>query len=184
MQNKNSDWRQDICQLWHFIFRGTENTTSFFSFEGILNRQYAWGTVAVIYAFLCIVNVLRIPLITYIVGLMSFYWILALVQKRCRDFGSKGTFWVIFVTLIMVLESSLYFVDVFHSELIWKYIWYASGIMYICLLIPALIPGKPDADINLRSPLLKYPLLYTAVCWVLAIVATLAVNHYAGIEVF
>ena len=41
---------------------------------------------------------------------------------------------------------------------------------------------EQERDENLLSPLLKYPFLYTMICWILAIVATLAVNSYAGVE--
>ena len=84
----------------------------------------------------------------------------------------------------MILISSIYFVDVFNSEYIYRNIWRLSNFCYAFLVFPMIIPSKPNPDMNLRSPLLKYPFLYTAICWVFAICATLTVNHYAGVTIF
>lgn len=157
-----------------------------FSLDGIISgKQFALMLFLMALVFQP-VNLERYSLkIAYVVELVAFYCVLLLVQKRCRDFGSKGTWWILAVTFSMIFNKAFQFIDMHTADGLWgslhKCAFWGQLIIFLPLLI---IPSKPDADINLRSLLLKYPLLYTAVCWVLAIVATLAVSHYAGIEVF
>ncbi len=181
---KEENWYQELYCFWHGMIYGTDKFPSIFSFNGLLNWRSAWLTALVIYFVVQCISWLEIPLITYISGLLFFYCVLALVQKRCRDFNSAGTFWIIYVTITMILISSIYFVDVFNSEYIYRNIWRLSNFCYAFLVFPMIIPSKPNPDMNLRSPLLKYPFLYTAICWVFAICATLTVNHYAGVTIF
>lgn len=157
-----------------------------FSLDGIISgKQFALILFLMVLVFQP-VNLGRYSLkIAYVVELVAFYCVLLLVQKRCRDFGSRGSWWILAVTFSMIFNKAFQFIDIHTADSLWcnfnKCAFWMQFIVFLPLFI---IPSKPDADINLRSPLLKYPLLYTAVCWVLAIVATLAVNHYAGIEVF
>ena len=46
-----------------------------------------------------------------------------------------------------------------------------------------LIPSKANVDERIRSPLLKHPLIYTLICVMLAIGATIGVNYYNGVNI-
>ena len=168
----------EIYQFWRKIFYGTEDMPSIFSFKGRLNWRFAWATAIIIYLLIELVSLFEIPIINYLFGLLMFYCILALVQKRCRDFGSRGTFWVLYITFTMFLKSTVYYLSSVVNKPILETVQQMDRIAYCLLFILFFIPSKPDADENLRSPLLKYPLLYTSVCWVLAISLTLAVKHH------
>lgn len=86
----------------------------------------------------------------------------------------------------MIVNEACYFTDIL-SDSFWKNINLAVFVGQILVFLPLiLIPSKPQAEQiadNIRSPLLKYPLLYVGVCWVVTIAGTLAVNYLAGIEV-
>ena len=59
-----------------------------------------------------------------------------------------------------------------------------AGLIMVLLLF--LIPSKPaEKQIapDVRTPLLKYPLLYVGAVWLICISATLTVNHYAGVTI-
>ena len=157
-----------------------------FSLDGIISgKQFALMLFLMALVFQP-VNLERYSLkIAYVVELVAFYCVLLLVQKRCRDFGSKGTFFILLASACAIFLISIHFLNVKYIARMWVNV--GAGVIFMSFLaffILFIIPSKSNPDMNLQSPLLKYPLLYTAICWVLAIAATLAVNHYAGIEVF
>ena len=178
---KTDNFFAEMRLLWHNVFYGNDKITSIFSFNGTLSRSLGWATASVLYCMLQIINIFDIKILTYIFGLLIFYCVLALAQKRCRDFGSAGTFWIILVTALMLLKSSLYFLDTEDINSLSAKWQKVGNILYCFAFIPFLIPSKPEPDLNLRSPLLKYPLIYTAICWILAVITTAIVNHFAGI---
>ena len=170
--------------FWRNVFCGNDKMTSVFSFTGTLNRSLGWGTAVILSFLLQSITWLNIEIITYLSSFIIFYCILALTQKRCRDFGSSGTFWIIFVSIVMLLEILIYFLNIHGMITLYPKLQQYEKILYCFLIIPLLIPSKPKPDLTLRSPLLKYPLLYVVICWILAIIATFLVNHYADINVF
>ena len=163
--------RQETENIAKIIF-------SVFSFKGILKDYQMFGETAIIYSFVYFAEFLNNNLLTYCIGLICFYALLAAIQKRCRDFGSKGTFWVLLATVIMLLGSVLYFMDLANADILWKRVAQTEVLLMLVLCALFFIPSKPEPDMNLRSPLLKYPLLYVAVCWALAIGLTLTISHY------
>lgn len=166
---------------------GTPTLMSFFSFEGKIGRNQFFFVMVLI--GLCRQVLFSNMLLKYIVSLLLFYIVLATVQKRCRDFASKGTVYIILYSLVLLVFASNSFIIEHISDRIWENI--RIMVMLIAAIISAIVfitlsykISVPNPDMCLRSPLLKYPLLYTAVCWVLAICATLTVNHYSGVTIF
>ena len=150
------------------IFYGNEKFTSIFSYEGVLNRPLSWAIACILNMFLQIVSWLNIEVITYLFGFVIFYCVLALVQKRCRDFGSSGTFWVIYASILMLLESFIFFFDVDMVGELYIEVEKLEKILYCFLIILLLIPSKTGVDMKLHSSLLKYPLLYVFICFILS----------------
>lgn len=177
---KTDNFFMEFYLFWRGIFRGNDKMTSVFSFDGILNRPLAWATAIVLHLIMQVAGWLNIEVFTYIFGLAVFYCILALLQKRCRDFGSTGTFWIIFVSILMLTESILYFLNRNGLGIIYPEWQQVERFSYCLLIVPLLMPSKPAPDLKLRSPLLKHPLLYTIICGMFVILATMAVNHFAG----
>ena len=169
----------EILKFWHRIFWGTDNFPSIFSFNGVLNRSLAWATALIIYFVLECISWLELPLITYLFGLFSFYCILALVQKRCRDFGSRGTFWILFITIVMLFQSVIYYTEILENRSLSENIRQTARILYCIAAVILFIPSKPNVDMELNSPLLRYPLLYSVICWISAISLALTINHYS-----
>lgn len=172
----------EILKFWHQIFWGTDNFPSIFSFNGVLNRSLAWATALIIYFVLECISWLELPLITYLFGLFSFYCILALVQKRCRDFGSKGTLWILFITIVMLSQSIIYYTEILENRSLSESIHQTARILYCIVAVILFIPSKPNVDMELNSPLLRYPLLYSVICWILAISLALTINHYSLLQ--
>ena len=176
-------------QMWQEIkeiFAGWKSIIRFmFSFDDIITRKQFAIALLLLYVLFQPINLEKYSLkLSYITELIAFYCVLLLVQKRCRDFSSKGTFWILAVTIMMIAGKGCHFIDNSVTDF-WMNINKAVTPLQIIIFLPLLlIPSKPNPDMNLRSPLLKYPLLYTAVCWGLAICATLTVNHYAGVTIF
>ena len=169
---------KEMYSFCYGIFCGNDKVSSIFSFDGTLSRSLGWATAIVLHLILQMISWIDIKLITYIFALVGFYCILALVQKRCRDFGRAGTFWIVFISLLMVMEHLIYFLNFENMEMLYLRLQKTENFLYCLLIIPLLIPSKPKPDLELRSPLLKYPLLYVALCWVLAISATWIVSRY------
>ena len=181
---------QKFSDLFHKILEnmfGAQTLMSFFSFEGKIGRNQFFFVMVLI--GLCQQTLFSNILLKYIVSLLLFYIVLATVQKRCRDFNSNGTVYVVLYSLVWLVFASNFFVTEHIANRI------IENIRIMIMLTVAIISviifitlsykiSKPNPDMSLRSPLLKYPLLYTVICWVLTICATLTVNHYASVTIF
>lgn len=169
----------------HSLRTFKENIRLMFSLKGIVNRYLFFIFFIFINAIFGCFNITQyFPKLSYITNIPAFYCILVLVQKRCRDFGSSGTFWILAISIAFVGNMAFHFVDVPRADTLVKNIYHIiSALQVITFLFLFIIPSKPKPDLTLRSPLLKRPLLYTAICWVLAIISTIAVNNLVGITV-
>ena len=168
-----------VCSLCAILF-GSEYITPILSVKGVLNKYQFLAVVIALSIFNSWIKMLNSAIITYLFGLLLFYCFFAAIQKRCRDFGNKGTIFILIATTMMLVVYAVYMLDD-HSVIL----SYAKGIVIftiLCILPLFFIPSKKEKDETLCSPLLKYPLLYAVVCWVLAIGATWAMNSYAGVE--
>lgn len=160
-----------------------ENIRVIFSFDDVVNRRQFILFLIFINAVFHIFDIIWYsPHLSYIAGILSFYCILALIQKRCRDFNSAGTLWILAVSLGFIANKACHFIDTQTADTFFRNIYIiALDFQMAIYLLLFIIPGKPEPDLNLRSPLLKYPLIYTAICWILSIIATVTVNYFAGI---
>ena len=173
---------EEMYLFWRGILYGNDKVSSIFSYKGTLSRSLGWATAIILSFITQTIGWLNNEIVSYISDLMIIYCVLALIQKRCRDFGSKGTFWILAYSAVFVIAQAFYFIDLSTIERLWRNVSVgARDCQLIILLLLFLIPSKKDADLNLRSPLLKYPFVYVGICWALAVGATLAVNHYLGI---
>ena len=170
-----------------FLLNIQEIVNFLFSFKGSLN-------VVEFIMVLLVIRALFYPLgswvkyslqFSYLIDLVLFYCVIVAVQKRCRDFGSRGTWWLLAVSLTMLFDKACHFIDIQKAEILWKDVRLMTLIMQIVVFLPLfLIPSQQEKiAAEERSFLLKYPLLYVFICWSIAIAATLTVNHYAGISV-
>lgn len=165
------------------LINSNEMYNVLFSLKGVLNRPaFAMG-MCTAYFGLLIIKSFAVPVLAYIVGLLLFYPVLLVIQKRCRDFNCKGTLFILAYTFLIVSMSAEYFVYDKNMLPFYEYVRYAQAIMTAIVMLLFFIPGKKDKDENLCSPLLKYPLLYAVVCCILAVTATLTVSYYTGTEI-
>ena len=82
------------------------------------------------------VALLKQPLLSYICGLLLFYCVLAMVQKRCRDLGYKGTFCILIYSITTILTAAFYFVDETEFIFGWRVITchlFSHHIYFSCL---------------------------------------------------
>ena len=164
-----------------YIFK--ENIRMMFSFDNVVNRRQFILFLIFINAIFHIFDIIwYTPYLSYIAGILSFYCILALIQKRCRDFSNSGTLWILAVSLGFIANKACHFIDTQTAATFFRNIYVIALDFQIAMyLLLFIIPSKPEPDLKLRSPLLKYPLIYTAVCWIASIITTVIVNHFAGI---
>lgn len=156
-------------RLFRALIFGTEKITPFYSFDGRLSRGQFFLILLIFYEIVSGIGKLTNPIITYILCLLSLYALLAAVQKRCRDFNYNGTFWILYITIITLFRSALYTSYLPSDESVFINLLRFSHISYGPLLILLCIPSSDNPDLNLRSPLLKHPLLYIMICWIISI---------------
>ena len=160
---------------------GSEEITPILSVKGVLNRSQFLSIVMILSILNSWGKLLHSEVFEYFFGLFLFFGLSAAIQKRCRDFGSRGTFFILCSTVLMLVLYAVYMVE--SQNVIILYVRYVVLFALLCLVLLFFIPGKEEKDANLCSPLLKYPLLYAVICWILAIAATFAVSRYTGAEV-
>jgi len=158
-------------------FLGKEELKEMFSFEGRATRSMIMWVLSVIYLCNILVQKLGVQWLSYVVNLLLFYPALAVIQKRSRDAGQRGTFFLVCYSICLIMSCAEHFGKIPPDILLRQYAGHILGFFYLLLLVLCVLPSKPEADLNLRSPLLKYPLVYTAICWALAIAATIGVNY-------
>ena len=166
-----------FIMICYTVIVGSEMITPAYSVKGVLRRSLFFVVIVSFSFMFSLIEIFNIRLLTYLVGLLFFYGLLAAVQKRCCDFNYCGTFFILILTFSMFFTSALYFVDV-SQDIFLKRLSQINSCLQIILISLFIIPSKKDVDMCLRSPLLKYPLIYTAICWILAITSTLLVNSY------
>ena len=149
-----------------------------FSFDGLATSPMIMWVMSLIYLCNTISQQTGIPLFSYIVKLLLFYPAFAVIQRRSRDAGMKGTFFIVCYSICLIMSSAEHFVKIPHDIIIRQYVGHITSFFYLMILFLFIIPSKKEADLSLRSPLLKYPLIYTVVCWIIAIMSTFLVNSY------
>ena len=172
MENKTRNALDNKNEIWKMLF----------SFDGVFNQPAFIAGMCLIHFIEVVIKSFAISILDYAATLLFLFPVLIVIQKRCRDFNSKGTLFIAVYTLLIVCMSADCFVNDKSVLPFYEYIRYAEAIMCAIVMLLFFIPSKKERDENLLSPLLKYPFLYTMICWILAIVATLAVNSYAGVE--
>ena len=176
---------EPLREISYCVIFGSNRITPIYSVQGSITKLQFLSLMILFYCFYSIFEYFHNSLLTYIACLILFYAILTTVQKRCRNFGSSGTFWLLAVSLAFIGNMAVHFSN-YHTveDMLRKVYTYVLYFQILIFLILCIIPSKPKPDLTLRSPLLKYPLLYVVICWILAITSTFLVNHYAGITVF
>ena len=149
---------------------GSKDITPILSVKGMLNKGQFLAVVMALFIFYSWIRMLNSAIITYLFGLLLFYCFFAAIQKRCRDFGNKGTMFILSATIMMLVVYAVYTLDG-HNDIL---LCAMSIVIFtiLCILPLFFIPSKKEKDETLCSPLLKYPLLYAVICWGLAIGAT------------
>ena len=175
------DFVLSVLTSIRIILFGSEEITPILSVKGILNRSQFFAIIITLLMFNSWVRIINVEIFKYLFGLLSFYCFSAAIQKRCRDFGSMGTFFILCSTFLMLIIYGIYMLE--SQSFVILYVRNVVLFILLCLLLLFFIPGKEEKDESLRSPLLKYPLLYAVICWILAVSATLAVSRYTGTEI-
>ena len=156
----------------------SEDLRGILSSQGVYNVPQTVWIFSLIYLIGQIVDLFNIAILSFIVSLTLLYVAAITIQKRCRDIKIRGTLFILAYSLAVIISSTAYFVaDVYKIP----FLHHIIGGGYLVNLLLLFIPGKPDPDPELHSPLMKYPLGYTAFCFILAILATIAVNHLANV---
>ena len=109
---------------------------------------------------------------------------IAAVQKRCRDIGIKGTFFIIIFSILLPIVFYLKYARM--HNIAFPDHWKAgSGLVILVLLLCHFfllsVSGKPDKNIKLISPLLKYPYIYMGICFIVYFIGFYLLMQYKGI---
>lgn len=129
-----------------------------FTSEGTITcLQYFCGMILLnLVAFVC--GLVEETVFSVVVCIICLYGSLILIQKRSRDLGEKGTLSIVLIlTAIFIRE---YYQDFHLQDTILSY---PCIIIALCGSVAGLrllfVKGKQNVDMQLRSPLTRYPLL-------------------------
>ena len=146
-----------------------ENIMTIFSVEGVYSQQAILWVFSLIYILRIAVDSFNILLLSYVVTLLLFCPGILAVQKRCRDFGQNGTWEIICYTLFLILMCVTDFVKSIEHTDFNTYLGYIKSLLGIAILIMCVIPSQKNPNLEVRSPLLKYPFLYIMICWLISV---------------
>lgn len=145
----------------------------FFSFNGVATRLDYLGIVCILNLVLDAIMRFNNIFLDAFVYAVFVYIFLAFVQKRCRDFNTKGTFFLVVFSLLFPIIFYLKFSRInsinFPSD--WNIgIAIVIMIFLVCHFILLLVPGKKEKNMSLMCPLLKHPYIYVGVCYILYLI--------------
>lgn len=147
--------------LWTIILH------DFFSVKGCVGRFDYMGIICILNIILDGVLKLKIMVLDICICGAFFYMSLVAIQRRCRDMGLKGTFFILLFSLLYPVIFYSKYIRI-HPVVLpdnWKII--ASLIIFVFFvyhLILLLFPGKEKKNMELICPLLRHPFIYTGVC--------------------
>ncbi|MBO6280929.1 MAG: hypothetical protein J6N49_00210 [Alphaproteobacteria bacterium] len=157
--------------------------TFFFSNAGYFGRLDYLGVVCIF--SLLLEQVMKLGYISadICVYMMFFCASIAAVQKRCRDIGIKGTFLVAVFSILLPVEFYLKYCRlhdfVFQNH--WKAgVGFVVLILLLCHVFLLSVPGKSEKNSGLTSPLLKYPYIYTSICFIGYLIGFYLLIQYKG----
>ncbi len=141
----------------------------YFSCQGYFNRLQFCGALLSINILLNIGTkegniFLMIPS-----ALIVFYATLAAIQKRSRDIGLKGTVFILIYSFAFPITRTCLYAEQQHIELPYKPLaFFAVLYIPVCLFL-LFMPGKKEKNPDISSPLLKRPVVYLIICFMLYI---------------
>lgn len=161
---------KSLCSKSYILLKKTFNF--FFSYSGTINSGDFWISM-ILLSYLG--QILERYNIYNIILLIIFYSVLALIQKRCRDIGYKGTFCVFLITMCaFYLNIS----DIIQPDI--RKLGF-GGVLLIVIGLWAylgLMPSSKEKDLTLTSPLLKHPNAYFVVCIALFFVGRYVLQNW------
>ena len=104
---------KSVSGFFSEIINGTSEETSIFSYNGRLNEFQYTRTLIVIMILSDPIHYIPNKMLHYFWTLLIFYFMLAAIQKRCRDFGTTGKWWILVATIIFLIDRAFYFVDIY-----------------------------------------------------------------------
>lgn len=160
----------------------------FFSYEGTIGRLAYWGGTTLLWVMvwgvtfmwrLSITSPLADLFFGPVIGGVTVYSTLALMQKRCRSMGVSGTAYISVFVLSMWVDFLL---EAFkESGVENSLLEVVVGLLNIgCLIIGFILlfsKPKENPDMSQRSVLLKYPLSFCIVSMVLFLSSYFIVIH-------
>lgn len=136
----------------------------FFSYKGVINRTHYITAIIILLMItkFCVFNLLSYMCTMFLL----IYCLAALIQKRARSFDSTGT-WYIIANIIFLYVSALTF-DIDKSFFI-KIKW--TTYLTVCFVIIShlllvLKPSKQDINVQKRSFLTRFPIVFTILVFV------------------
>ena len=157
MNNKNTVMKDDGVSLHHYLL----------SCKGFFGRLDYLGIV-------CILNfisdgILHLNIIIFNIMVYAVLFVmLASIQKRCRDMNIRGTFFILIFSVLLPIIFYLKYArinSIHFSEDKTVPICLVLILFLSCHLILLLFPGKKEKNMELISPLMKYPYIYVGVCY-------------------
>ena len=157
-----------------------ENPGSFyFSFNGTFNRLQFFGALVTLNFFFNFVAAQGILFFTFACGLTVFYATLAAIQKRCRDIGQKGSVCILIFSAAYPATCYLDYMkeqNIFINDSVEKILALFIGLYLLVYLFLQFMPEAKEKEMNLSSPLLKYPKIYFVICVIIFCAACLFFN--------
>ena len=148
-----------ISKINSFLFGGSP-LNLFFSFKGTIGRLRYFGGLVFLNLLLFGLSKLHLGWGMILLNVVGMYAGFALIQKRCRDINTRGTFYIAAISLTLVLAAvKEEILAATGSDAVDLIILFLLLIGVICNLYLIFKPRAKEISVamKIRSPLLKYP---------------------------
>lgn len=148
------------------------------SFKGSCSRMLYYCFLSLGYFTATTTKLFETPFTEALGLFIYFYIVLASLQKRCRDFGYRGTLPIFIVSIYFIYWITAVSAGKNYKILFGDISLYIRLLFYFTITSIGFIPETKDKNLTLTSLLLKYPNIYFTVCIGLFFISRYILQHF------
>ncbi len=172
MQIKNKKIKEHITFFDKSIV-GDDYLAFYFSTKGTFDFGQTIYLIFTLNAGLILLKILNFLPVMILGSYIDFYCSFVAIQKRCKDFGSKGTIYLIIFSIFYPVIRIFGYFGFINKEMlnIPDYLYLVIYVIYIIYWIVLLLkPPSKEKNPNIISPIFKHPIIYFSICIVLSLI--------------